>query len=142
MSATTKGRDLLMEISDDAGATWKVIGGIRTKEFNRDNPVSDITNQASDSNETESAYDGYSTVTLNGNGVVDTTASVSVAAYTQLSQLANSSTPEALLRLSDAIETYQGTFMITSFAKTTEQQGQVEFTAAFQNKGVVTFTSA
>ena len=138
--ATRKGRDLLLQLSDDAGSTWKDIGGIRTKEFNRDNPVSDTTSQSSSSNETEAAYDGYSTVTINGNGVVDTESAADLAAYIELSTIANSSTPVALLRFTDADETYQGNFLITSFSKTSEQQGQVEFSAAFQNEGVVTYT--
>ena len=79
---------------------------------------------------------------MNGNGLVDQAVASDLVAYAQLSAIANSSNPVALLRLIDAIETCQGNFLVTSFAKTGEQAGQVEFTSAFQNEGVVTFTIA
>ena len=136
---TIKGRDLLLEILD---GTYKVIGGVRTKEISRDNPVSDVTNQATGAgggNETEAAYNGYSTVTINGNGVVDTRSDANIAAYKLLASIANSATPVASLRFSDAEESYTGDFLITTFGKTSEENGIVEFSASFQNQGTITY---
>jgi len=135
-----QGRTLLLQISDDAGSTWKDVGGISTKEFNRDNPITDVTSQSTPGNETEACYNGYSTVTLNGSGKADTRDDVDTMGYKAFSAIANSSTPSALMRLADSEETYEGTFLITSFGKTSEQNGIVEFSAALQNESAITFT--
>ena len=40
------GKLLLLEVSEDAGLTFKAIGGIKTKELTFDNPAIDATNQS------------------------------------------------------------------------------------------------
>lgn len=134
---TIQGRLLLLEILDNG--VFKIAGGIKTKNFSRSNPVSDVTNQNSLGGETEAAYNGYSTVTLNGNGTADTRQSATAASYKQLAVIANSTDPSATFRLSDPQESYTGEFLITEFGKTAEQNGQVEFSIAMQNKGVVAY---
>lgn len=133
-----KGRDLLLEIF--TGGAYKTIGGIRTKDFTRDNPVSDTTSQSSTGGETEAAFNGYSTVTLSGNGTVDIRDSASVMGYKALAAIANSSDPSATFRLSDSQETHEGEFLITSFGKNSEQNGIVEFSIALQNCGIVSYS--
>ena len=143
MSNAIKGRDFILNISDDGGTTWKLVAGIRTKEFTRENPVADSTNQATSGNETESKYTGYSTVTLSGGGTADTTAAgASLLAFNELVALANSADPEALCQLvNPSIGTFEGDFNITSLGLNTEQNGIVEFSIALQNKGTITFTA-
>lgn len=133
-----KGRDLLLEIF--TGGVYKVIGGIRTKDFTRDNPVSDTTSQSTPGQETEAAYNGYSTVTMSGNGTVDIRDDVATMGYKALAVIANSADPSATLRLSDSQETYDGPFLITSFGKNTEQNGVVEFSIALQNCGAISYS--
>lgn len=138
MGNNIQGRTLLFEIFD--GGVFKVIGGINTKEFTRDNPVSDGTSQSTTGNETEAEYVGYSTVTLSGSGLVDKRSSGTLIAYKTLSTIANSSDPTARFRLSDELESYDGTFNITSFGKTTDEQDLVNFSISLQNSGVVTYS--
>lgn len=133
-----QGRTLLLEIFD--GGVFKEIGGINTKEFTRDNPVSDVTSQSTTGNETEAAYVGFSTVTLSGSGVVDKRSDAALIAYKTLATIANSSDPTARFRLTDELETHDGTFNITSFGKTTEEQDVVNFSISLQNSGVVTYS--
>lgn len=133
-----QGRTLLLEIFD--GGAFKVIGGINTKEFTRDNPVSDATSQSTTGNETESEYVGYSTVTLSGSGVVDKRSGAALIAYKTLATIANSSDPSARFRLSDELESHDGTFQITSFGKTADEQDLINFSISLQNQGVVTYS--
>ena len=138
MANNLQGRTLILEIFD--GGDFKLIGGINTKDFTRDNPVSDSTSQSTTGNETESEYVGYSTVTLSGSGLVDKRSSGTLIAYKTLSTIANSSDPQARFRLSDELESYDGTFNITSWGKTTDEQDLVNFSMSLQNAGVVTYT--
>lgn len=138
MGNNLQGRTLLLEIFD--GGVFKVIGGINTKDFTRDNPVSDSTSQSTTGNETESEYVGFSTVTLSGSGLVDKRSSGTLIAYKTLSTIANSSDPSARFRLSDELESYDGTFNITSWGKTTDEQDLVNFSMSLQNQGVVTYS--
>jgi len=137
-SNNLQGRTLLLEIFD--GGVFKEVGGINTREFTRDNPVSDVTNQSTTGNETEACYVGYSTVTLSGSGVVDKRSSGTLIAYKALATIANSSDPTARFRLSDELETHDGTFNITSFGKTGEEQDIVQFSMSLQNSGVITYS--
>jgi len=141
MSNTEKGRDFVLGVTTDGGSTFDPIAGIRTKEFTRENPVADITNQGDTGNETASQYTGYSTVTLSGNGVMDTRVT-GLFAYKDLAIAANSADPRLQFQLIDSTgEEYEGFFNITSFNKTGEQNGIVEFSIALQNEGVINFTA-
>ncbi len=63
-------------------------------------------------------------------------------AYVDLAETANSTTPVILAEFLGANgESYKGNWLITSFAKTGEQNGVVEFTIALQNEGVITYTA-
>lgn len=138
MSNNIQGRTLLFEIFDSG--VFKKIGGINTKEFTRDNPVSDVTNQATTGNETEALYVGYSTVSLSGSGVVDKRSGADLIAYKTLATIANSSDPTARFRLTDELETHDGTFNITSFGKTSDEQDVINFSISLQNSGVITYS--
>ena len=135
-----QGKTVLLEIFDINSSTFKLVGGVDTKDFNRDNPVADVTNQSTSGDETESCPTGYGTVTINGNGSVDTRADDDIAAYKYFATIANSSNPSATFRLSDALETYEGVFNITSFGKSVEENGILTFTMALQNQGAITYT--
>ena len=139
MSNNIKGRDLALEIYD-SGA-WKYIGGINTKSISRDNPVAEATSSStpSTSNETESCFTGFGTLTINGSGLLDTRSSATLLAYKTFSAIAQSNNPVANLRFSDAQESWAGNFNITSFEKSAEINGLIEFSATFQNEGAITY---
>ena len=129
-----------MEIFE--GGSYIALGGINTKSINRDNPVADATSSSTPttSNETEACFTGFGTLTINGSGLVDTRSSATLQAYKNFSSVANSSSPVANLRFRDSQESWAGNFIITSFEKSAEINGLVEFTAAFQNEGEITYT--
>lgn len=140
MGNSIKGRDYLLEVSTDGGSNFNPVAGIKTREVTRENPVVETTNQADTGNESSSGYSGYGTVTVSGQGVVDTRVA-GLYPYKDLAEVAYSSDPTLLCRLSDSTgETFEGLFTITSFAKTGEQQGVVEFNIALQNQEAIAFT--
>ena len=140
MANSIKGRNYLLEVSVDAGVSFDPVAGIKTREVTRENPIVETTNQADTGNESSSGYSGYGTVTVAGQGVMDTR-TAGLYEYKDLAEVAYSSDPTLLCRLSDSTgETFEGLFTITSFAKTGEQQGVVEFSIAMQNQEAITFT--
>lgn len=140
MGNSIKGRDYLLEVSTDGGTSFSPVAGIKTREVTRENPVVETTNQADTGNESSSGYSGYGTVTVSGQGVVDTRIA-GLYPYKDLAEVAYSADPTLLCRLSDSTgETFEGLFTITSFAKTAEQQGVVEFNIALQNQEAIAFT--
>ncbi len=139
---TQKGRQFALQILDDTDLTetkWKDIGGIQTKSLTIDNPVSDTTSQSTQGDFTDSQFNGYSTVTFNGSGVVDRREDDCISAYKLLSSKAMTGERCARLRLVDEIETIEGLFQITSFEKSGEQQGLVEFTMTAQSARDVSY---
>ena len=139
-----KGRDFILQLFDDItdpiAGKWRSIGGIRTKDFSIDNPVSDTTSQSTLGEFTESQFNGYSTVTFNGNGTVDKRYSDEILAYSVLEQICMTGNRCARLRLVDSISTVEGIFTITTFSKSAEQQGLVEFTLAAQSTADVSYS--
>ena len=141
MSNSEKGRDFSLEVTTDSGTTWNPVAGIRTKQFTRENPVADETNQATTGNETAACYTGYSTVTVSGAGVMDKQ-TTNLYSYLALATVANSNNPVIQARLVDSTgEEYEGNFIITSFEKTAEQNDIVNFNISLQNEGVINFTA-
>ncbi len=140
MNDTVKGRDYVLSVSTDSGSSFNPVAGIRVKELTRENPVADATNQVNTGNETGAEFTGYATVTMSGSGVADKTVT-GLFPFVDLVDAANSSNPVLLFKLENAsLGIYQGDFLITSFAITTEQNDLVNFTIALQNKGDITFT--
>ncbi len=141
MSNSVKGRNYVLSMSVDAGTTWLPMAGFKAKELTRENPIADETNQATTGNETEAGYTGYSTVTISGSGTSDTRTST-LAALNDFIALANAAAPEALLKFENAaLGIYEGIFLISNFTIGGDQNALVEFSCAFQNAGVVTFTA-
>lgn len=145
-SQVNAGKLLLLEISEDAGTTFKVVGGIKSKSVNFDNPVVDATNQSTDaiagSSFTESVFNGFSTVTLSGDGVMDKRFdATTVSAYNLLAK-ATTGTREAYLKISDGAAGgsigIEGVFTITSFELSGEIQDLESFTIAAQSAEAVT----
>lgn len=134
------GKLLLLELSSDAGITWKKIGGIQSKGVTRDNPVADVTSQSVTGIDTESEFTGYGTVTIEGSGVVDTRTAADLLTFTELMTVAYSASPMALLRISDTLETIEGDFNITNIQKNAEQTDLIKFTMSAQNCGQTTRT--
>lgn len=140
-SQVNAGKLLLLEISEDAGSTWLTVGGIKSKGVNFDNPVIDATNQSTasiaNSDFTESVFNGFSTVTINGDGVMDKRFdATTISAYTLLAK-ATSGTRTAYLRITDGSTggsfTATGEFTITSFELGGEIQDLETFTMAAQS---------
>lgn len=140
MSNNIQGKLFLLEIFE--GGSYIAMGGLNTKDFTIDNPVADATSSStpSSSNFTEACHTGYSTMTLNGSGLIDTRSSATLQAYKNFVNIALSSTKVANLRLTDTISSYSGNFLITSFGESAEQNALIAFTAAFQNEGIISYT--
>ena len=147
-SQVNAGKLLLLEISEDSGTTFKVVGGIKSKSVNFDNPVVDATNQSTDaianSSFTESVFNGFSTVTLNGDGVMDKRFDATTVSAYNLLDKATTGTRVAYLKITDgstggSIE-IEGEFTITSFELSGEIQDLETFSISAQSCQAVTTT--
>ena len=140
MANNIKGRNLLLEIFDDG--KFKKIGGLNAKSISRDNPTADVTSSSTPdaSNETEAAFTGFGTLTIEGSGVVDSRFDDSHVAYKVFSAIANSSDPVANLRFTDSQESWVGNFIISNFSKNADANDMVNFSSSFENEGQVTYT--
>ena len=67
----TTGRAIVLMMSLDDGATYKVLGGVQQRDITTDDPSSDVTNSATSGNYAENEANGYKTVTLSASGVID-----------------------------------------------------------------------
>lgn len=140
MTNSVKGRDFVLSVSTDGGSTFNPVGGLRTREFTRENPIENVTNQATTGNETESCFTGYGTVTISGELTSDLR-EASLYPLKDLIAAANSATPVLLFKLENTdLGIWEGNFLLTSQGLSAEQEGIVSASVALQNEGVITFT--
>lgn len=142
------GKLLLLEVSEDGGTTFMAIGGIKTKELTFDNPAIDATNQSTaliaGTSFTESVFNGFSTVTLSGDGVIDKRFDASTVSAYNLVSKATSGDRSAYLRLTDGTSggsiTVEGTFILTSFSISADIQDLENFSISAQSGEAVEVT--
>jgi len=132
-----QGREFKFQTTLNGGNNWNDIGGIASKEFVRERAISDTTSQSTPGNETEACDHGYMSASATFSGKVDKRSGVGLDDYKALSLVANSSPPQDYFRMTDGMddagETFEGYFLITSFGKTTDQNGIVEYSVSLIN---------
>lgn len=127
-------------------ATFKYIGGIQSQAFSFDKPVADTTSQSTNPSGTGkftgSSHTGYMTCTVNGSGLVDTTADTAVLVFTDLLEEFINEIRPVEFQLEDTLGTYAGSFNISKLELNSSEQDKYKFTINAQNDGAVTFTPA
>ena len=133
-------------VRDDLDTVWEIIGGVKTRGFTFDNPVEDTTSSSTVGDYQDSEFTGYSQASLDvagvadkRTGIVDPASGLTVVGSGRLVELAttgNRCGKFKMLNL-DSNGFIEGYFTITSFAKTGDVPGLLNFTATLQNKSDV-----
>lgn len=148
MSGVNTGRDFRLDISEDAGATWQIIGPVTTKDLSNSSPTVDVTTQSDSGDYSDFCHSGYAQSTISANGFVkevtgtDPISGLDFYTYKAWSTLANGPVEDrkALLRLSDDLEAFEGTYLISEFSRTGDQSSVQEFSTNLQGTADVTHT--
>lgn len=141
---TTPGKKWVVERSDDAGTTFKKVGGMQSKTFNFANPVTDVTSSSTTSEYQEKVYNGFSAANFSGSGVSDSRVSATLEPFQAMLAKATSGDRTDYLRFTDDPAspsiTIEGVFVLTQFDITAEEQGQVQFSISGESSQDVSVT--
>lgn len=141
----TKGRELIFLIRNDADTDWEIAGGVKTRGFTFDNPVEDTTSSSTTGEYQDSEWTGYSQATLNISGVADKRTGIvgpggyNVVGSSRLLEVATTGNRCGKMRMLN-LETngyIDGFFNVTSFSKTGDTPGLLNFDATLQSKSDV-----
>ena len=142
----TKGRQLVFLIRNDGDTAWEIAGGVKTRGFTFDNPVEDTTNSSTPGDYSESEWTGYSNASLSLSGVADKRTGITdpatglnVIGSGRLMSLGTTGQRCAEIKLMN-IDTggfITGDFQITSFGKTGDSPGLLNFEATLQSRADV-----
>lgn len=141
----TKGRQLILLARNDANTEWQVIGGVKSLSYSLDNPVEDTTSSSTTGEYQESEWTGYSQATLNISGLADKRTNIEdsngypIVGSSRLVTLATTGNRCANVRVIN-IDTggiIEGFFNITSFSKTGETPGLMNFESTLQSQSNV-----
>lgn len=138
----TKGRQLLLLIRNDADTLWEVAGGVKTRSFTVDNPVEDTTSSSTAGEYSESEWTGYSNVTMNISGMADKRTGIedpngyNIVGSARIVEIATTGNRCGKLKMLN-VETggfIEGYLNFTSYGKTGETPGLVNYDATLQSK--------
>jgi predicted secreted protein len=143
-----KGRDLVLLARNDADTEYELVGGIKSLGYTIDNPVEDTTNASTPGSFLESEWTGYSqmTVTASGmadkrTGIVDPATGLNVVGSVRLLEIANSSSNNKCGQFKilnvDTDGFIEGFFNMTSFGKTGDTPGLMNFDTTLQSKDTI-----
>lgn len=142
----TKGNQLVLLVRDDGDTVWEVVGGVKTRGFTFDNPVEDVTSSSTTTSFSEAEFTGYSQATLNISGVADKRTGVTdpisgfnIVGSGRLLAIASSGERCGKFKLLN-VETsgfVEGEFNVTSYSKTGDTPGLLNFDATLQSRADV-----
>lgn len=142
----TKGRQLVLLARNDADTAYEIIGGVKTRGYNFDNPVEDTTSSSTTGDYQDSEYTGFSQATLDISGVADKRTGITdpatglnVVGRVRLLELATTGDRCGKFKMLnvDTNGSIEGFFNITSYATTGDTPGLLSFTATLQSKSDV-----
>lgn len=142
----TKGRQLVFLIRNDGDTAWEIVGGVKTRGFNFDNPVEDTTSSSTTGEYQDSEWTGYSQATLNisgmadkRTGITDPVTGLNIVGSERLLEKASTGSRCAQCRMwnVDTNGYVEGDFNITSFNKSGDTPGLLSFDATLQSKSDV-----
>lgn len=145
MSGVQLGRDFRLDIRISTGPdVFEIIGPVNTNEPSNASPTVDVTTQSSLGDNSEFNHTGYSQFQISVAGIVkeeagtDPVSGLDFFTYKQLIDLANETPVTArkfFFRLIDSLETFEGTVLITEFARTGGRSDAQEFSMSLQAEG-------
>ena len=143
----TKAKRLVLLARNDADTEWEIVGGVKTRGVTFDNPVEDTTSSSTLGDYSESEWTGYSQVTISASGVadrrtgeIDPATGYTIVGSQRFTQMATSGNRCGKLKMInlDLNGSCEGEFNITSFGKTGDTPGLLNFEATFQSKADIT----
>ncbi len=142
----TKGRQLVLLIRNDGDTEYEIAGGVKTRGFNFDNPVEDVTSSSTTGDYQDSEYTGFSQATLDISGVADKRTGITdpatglnIVGSERLLEIATTGNRCGKFKMLnvDTNGSIEGFFNVTAFAKTGDTPGLLSFTATLQSKSDV-----
>lgn len=142
----TKGRNLVLLARNDADTAYEILGGVKTRGYNFDNPVEDTTSSSTTGDYQDSEYTGFSQATIDISGVadkrtgiVDPTTGLTIVGSARLLELATKGNRCGKFKMLnvDTNGFIEGFFNVTAFAKTGDTPGLLSFTSTLQSKSDV-----
>ena len=131
--AAEAGRDLRIEYSADSGTTWNAVAGARTDSLTFNSEPIDITDKDDNGVRTMLNDVAVKSMSLSCTGVA------TASTFSALAQAAASTTALHDFRVAfGSFATYTGSFFITSFEATGEQEDTMTFTMSLESSGAVT----
>lgn len=144
MAQTTPGKKFTLEISEDSGTTWLLVGGVQDLTYSTTNPETDVTSQSTTGEFQEHTFNGFTSAQISGSGVSDSRVSATLTAYQKLYSKAYTGDRTVLARIQDDAAaptlSFEGLFIITSLNTSAPIQGQVNFDFSMQSAEDVTAT--
>jgi len=141
-----KGRELVLLARNDLDTEWEILGGVKTRGFTFDNPVEDVTSSSTTGEFQDSEWTGFSQASINISGVadkrtgiVDPTTGFNIVGSARLVELATTGNRCGKFQMLnvDTSGYIEGFFNITSFSKTGDTPGLLNFDSTLQNKADV-----
>ena len=125
MANAEQGRDFMLQHSADGGTTWKVVGPVTARGLSIASPTEDITDQSSDTVQSEMGHTGYQQGSVAVTGKVreksgtDAGSGLVLLTYKELSAIANASdvnSRRGLFQLIGTHESYEDIMLISEWA--------------------------
>ena len=141
----TKGRQLVFLIRNDEDTEWEVAGGVKTRGYTFDNPVEDTTSSSTAGEYSESEWTGYSNATINLSGMADKRTGIedpngyNIVGSSRVLEVATKGNRCGKIKMLN-VDTggfIEGIFNFTSFGKTGDTPGLLNFDATLQSKSDV-----
>jgi len=142
----TKGRQLVLLARNDADTAYEILGGVKSRGYNFDNPVEDVTSSSTTGDYQDSEYTGFSQATIdisgvadNRNGAVDPATGLTIVGRARLLELATTGNRCGKFKMSnvDTNGFIEGFFNITAYSSSGDTPGLLSFTATLQSKSDV-----
>lgn len=133
--AQYKGRDFLLKIKTGV-STYTTIGGVKDTQLTINNSVVDATHKGSAGVRTLLAQAGINSMQISASGLFDNDAAIDV-----MEPLAHSGDAEVYQIVAGNGDTYQGSFIVSSFSRSGSLDGVEQFSVTLESSGAVTFTA-
>ncbi|MCK5614632.1 hypothetical protein KAR91_72880 [Candidatus Pacearchaeota archaeon] len=148
--SVSKGNQGVLLIRNAGDTAWLVIGGVTSRSMTVDNPVEPVTSSTTVGDYQEAEYTGFSQMTMNVSGVVDSrtghTVNVGGVNYTvaptkTLSIAATTGNRSDKFMLVNPYMTADGCFTITTYEDSGDTPGLLNFSATLQSKTAPTIVT-
>ena len=148
-----KGKEFVLLVRNDADTEYEIVGGVRTRGSNFNNPTEEVTSSSTTTEFTEREFTGFSDVSINISGVIDTrtgtvdpATGLNIVNANRLAQLSVSANRCGKFKLFSVNTAYtyiiEGEFTITSYNNNGDTPGLLQFDATLESRSDISVTTA